>query len=267
MDSIIKAGIVAQKYIPDFISEKFTKNVCSLLGKTKRHADKLRFAKTYKINWKQARDCINVESLDTCVDKFKTLNDLFSRKILPELTKPVVTGPKDIVSPAQCYVRKVDATKTFSIKGADYTLSKLLQRKVVPEKSEIFIFRLAPEQYHRFHSPTSSTITKIKELGGSYKSVNPILLDTEPVLQENYRKIIDFENGLIMVAIGATCVGSVKLTVRKGTKVKHGTDMGFFEFGGSCIALIVPHELQSKNKTIYSNEKVFQPGSWVCTTK
>jgi len=190
---------------------------------------------------------------------------LFARKIDPELTEPEKTGEKDIVSPAQSYVRKVLASGKFKIKGANYTLKELLNTEKVPTKATIFVFRLAPDQYHRFHSPTDSVITSIREVHGVYKSVNPILLNSVPVLQQNYRKIVRFKNGIQMAIVGATCVGSVKLSVKVGDSVKHGTDMGTFEFGGSCIALVIPDRVQSFLKSITTNETLIQPGTWVCT--
>ena len=265
MEFIVDFGIKSQKYLPGFITEKFTKNICSTIGKSTRKIDKLRYAKTYKIDWKKARKCTNANSLEDCIDKFDTLNDFFARKITPDLTKPERTAINDIVSPAECYARIVNAKSTFDIKGAKYDIKKLLDRDIVPKKSTIYIFRLAPEQYHRFHSPTKSKIKNIKEVGGTYKSVNPILLDSEPVLQENYRKIIDFDNGITMVTVGATCVGSVILSVKKGDKVKHGDDIGYFEFGGSCIALIIPYVLKNKDKSITANEQLLTPGVWVCS--
>lgn len=264
METVVKASIMAQKYLPDFVSEKFTKRICTLMGKTRKHSDKLRFARTYKIKWKQAELCKNDGKLEDCVDKFPTLNDLFARKIRTALTKPERTGLKDIVSPAQCYARRIEAGEDFDIKGAKYTLQKLLRSSEVPLKSTLFIFRLAPEQYHRIHSPTLSIVKNIRSVGGTYKSVNPILLDSEPVLQENYRKIIDFKNGLIMVTVGATCVGSVKLTIKKDSAVKHGDDLGAFEFGGSCIVLIVPFDITSANN-LCKEERIIEPGSWVCS--
>jgi phosphatidylserine decarboxylase len=68
-----------------------------------------------------------------------------------------------------------------------------------------------------------------------------------------------------MVTVGATCVGSVILSVKKGDKVKHGDDIGYFEFGGSCIAVIIPIALKNKNKAITVNEQLLKPGVWVCT--
>jgi phosphatidylserine decarboxylase len=267
MEALVNIGIEAQKYLPGFVSEKFTKNICSLIGKSTRKADKLRYATTYKIDWKQARKCKGVDSLEMCIDKFKTVNDLFARKIDPSLTRPEKNGQYDIISPAESYVRVESADSEFNIKGAKYSVKKLLDREDVPQHSHIFIFRLAPDQYHRFHSPTTSKVVKIKEVGGAYRSVNPILLDTVSVLQENYRKIVDFENGIVLVAIGATCVGSVKLSIKTGSKVKHGDDIGYFEFGGSCIALVVPHKQIKKLKKINKNETFIDPGKWVCTFK
>ena len=265
MDKLINFGIRAQKYLPDEITGVFTKKICTRIGRSRKFSNKLRYAKTYKIRWEDSLKCKDSKSLEQCVRKFSTLDDLFAREIKPELTIPDSAEPTAIVSPAECYARKVAANRTFDIKGAKYSLKKLLNKEDVPAKSEIFIFRLAPEQYHRFHSPIKSQIVKISDVGGTYKSVNPILLDDVPVLQENYRKIIEFENGMYMVTVGATCVGSVNLLVKEGDKVKHGQDMGAFGFGGSCIALVVPYKIAKYNNNISANEKLFRPGEMVCT--
>ena len=68
-----------------------------------------------------------------------------------------------------------------------------------------------------------------------------------------------------MIAVGATCVGSVDLTVKPGSKVNHGDDIGSFGFGGSCIALVVPYAIADANKKLSSNEKLLRPGESVCT--
>ena len=141
--------------------------------------------------------------------------------------------------------RVASVNGSFDIKGAAYTLETLLRSKTVPENATVFVFRLAPEHYHRIHSPTTSKITQIKTVGGHYLSVNPIVLNRNPVLQENYRKILTFANGMIMIAVGATCVGSIDLSVKKGSSVRHGQDLGCFKFGGSCVVLIVPGSVTS----------------------
>jgi len=131
------------------------------------------------------------------------------------------------------------------------------------QEASVYIFRLAPEHYHRIHSPLKGTVQSVESVGGYYKSVNPILLDTIPVLQENYRKIITFTNGIVLVAIGATAVGSIKLSVHKDSKVVHGQDIGHFEFGGSCLALIIPMALSHPNRKFTVNEKGCAVGEYI----
>uniref|UniRef100_A0A6C0K598 Phosphatidylserine decarboxylase n=1 Tax=viral metagenome TaxID=1070528 RepID=A0A6C0K598_9ZZZZ len=244
MPSLLEIGIEAQRFLPGILTTWLTKGYCNEMGKSRRLEDKLKFAKEYKINWRQTRKYRKGDTLETCLAKFPTLNSFFAREIDDSLTKPSTTNPNAIVSPAYCYARRLqNATNgTFDIKGAPYTLETLVRRPI--QEAAVYIFRLAPHHYHRIHSPIQGTIKSIESVGGHYRSVNPILLDTIPVLQQNYRKIITFTNGIILVAIGATAVGSINLTVHRGFKVEHGQDIGDFQFGGSCLALIVPHPLR-----------------------
>jgi phosphatidylserine decarboxylase len=70
---------------------------------------------------------------------------------------------------------------------------------------------------------------------------------------------------MVFVAIGATAVGSIRLSVRKGDSVVHGQDMGDFEFGGSCLALILPAPIQfiKQNEKFSTSEKEFKVGDFV----
>lgn len=266
MDIITKIGIYSQKYLPDSLFTEFTKTICKLLGKTRSLQTKLNFAKKYNIEWKKCELYNDSDTLESFIKKFKTLNDLFQRKLKKIYTIPESTKLKDIISPTQSFVRCVSANKTFKIKKINYTLNKLLilEDNNIIEEATIFIFRLAPEHYHRIHSPTTSKIISIKNQAGTYKSVDPIILNSMPVLQENFRKIIKFKNGIYLVAIGATCVGSINLTVNKGDKVKHGQDIGAFAFGGSCVVLVIPHKIIKTYKSIISNEIYIEPGTLIC---
>lgn len=267
MDSASSVGIISQKFLPSQIYTYFTKNICSQMGKSRKLSDRLNFARTYKINWKQSTRCRNSSNLESCVKKFQNLDALFQRRIQKKFTQSQATKPTDIICPAECFARKVSANRNFKIKGVNYSLEKLLQLQLQEQKQQqatVYIFRLAPEHYHRIHAPTASKIVDIKEAGGNYHSVNPIMLHSSPVLQENYRKIITFENGLYLVAVGATCVGSVHLTVNVGTTVYHGQDMGTFGFGGSCLVLVVPLAYKTVNgfqSTVSAQEKHMMPGT------
>ena len=265
MPTLTEIGIHAQRFVNPIVADTITKVYCTRLGKSRKLSDKLKFAKDYKIDFRKTRKCSKNDTLETCLEKFPTLNDFFARELKPEFLKIDSRRKGSLISPAECMARKISAVKDgeFSIKGANYTMEKLLRTKQAPLEATIFIFRLAPEHYHRIHSPCASTIKNIRSVGGHYLSVNPILLNRNPILQENYRKIITFTNGMIMVAVGASCVGTVDLSVHRGDRVKKGQDLGCFKFGGSCIVLILPEPMRIEDCKLTTEERFIEVGSFV----
>lgn len=69
-----------------------------------------------------------------------------------------------------------EATRLW-IKGRDFTVSRLLG-DVYKDETEKYnggalcIFRLAPQDYHRFHSPVDGTIGRMTYISGEYYTVN-----------------------------------------------------------------------------------------------
>ncbi len=61
------------------------------------------------------------------------------------------------------------------------------------------------------------------------------------ILFENKRMITEIATDLgriLYVEIGATFVGSIHQTYTPNKRISKGDEKGYFEFGGSCIALI-----------------------------
>jgi len=69
-----------------------------------------------------------------------------------------------------------EATRVW-IKGREFTVARLLG-EVYAEHAEKYnggalcIFRLAPQDYHRFHSPVDGKIGKMTYISGEYYTVN-----------------------------------------------------------------------------------------------
>lgn len=69
-----------------------------------------------------------------------------------------------------------EATRLW-IKGRDFTVGRLLGDAYREETERyvggaLAIFRLAPQDYHRFHVPVDGVIGKMTDIAGEYYTVN-----------------------------------------------------------------------------------------------
>ena len=73
-----------------------------------------------------------------------------------------------------------DATK-YWIKGKEFTVGTLIDDpELAKGYSQIAIFRLAPQDYHRFHSPVNAIVGKKKDITGNLYTVNPMAVKEYP---------------------------------------------------------------------------------------
>ncbi|KAI0925468.1 hypothetical protein AcV5_008193 [Taiwanofungus camphoratus] len=188
---------------------------------------------------------LNVDEIQDPVDSFKTFNEFFYRKLKPS-ARPIEcpNDPYRLVSGADCRLMVFEtvheATRLW-IKGREFTVARLLGDRYRSEAERyaggaLCIFRLAPQDYHRFHSPVDGTLGPMTYISGEYYTVNPQAIRTAlDVYGENARKIVPIDSpqfGRVMVVcIGAMMVGSIKTTVRAGEQVKRGQEFGYFAFG------------------------------------
>lgn len=202
---------------------------------------------------------------------FQTFNDFFYRKLKPGARK--VDAPDEdrvVTSPADCRCTtftSVNEATEFWIKGRNFTIAKLFNGNYNGlENTDIYdpanccigIFRLAPQDYHRFHSPVSGTIGPIKYIDGEYYTVNPMAIRSAlDVYGENVRVIIPIKTKhfgtVVMVAVGAMMVGSTLLTVEEGQHVNRGDEVGYFKFGGSTVLVLFEKKRFQFDKDLVSN--------------
>lgn len=216
------------------------------------------FIKTYNINMK--------EVLIQKPSDYKTFNQFFSRKLKPGARK--IAAPNDnsvIVSAADCRLNvfaSFEIARQFWVKGRKFTLPELLGNAALAQRfgrtPSLAIFRLAPQDYHRFHSPVTATIESITTLPGDYYTVNPQAINQPfDVLTANRRDVCIMNAVLTnstsssaptktfpvaFVAIGALLVGSVGWSFKAGEQVKKGDDLGWFQYGGSTVVCVFPEE-------------------------
>lgn len=211
------------------------------------------------------------ECLVSDPSKYNTFNEFFYRKLRPGARPNESDDPRVVVSPADCRCttfNTVDRATELWIKGRNFTVAKLLNGNFSHEDSDIFrpekcslgIFRLAPQDYHRFHSPVDGTIKQIKYIEGEYYTVNPMAIRSDlDVFGENVRVVLDIETEhfgtVIMVAVGAMMVGSTILTVKEGDNIQRGDEVGYFKFGGSTVVLLFERRLFMFDSDIVENSE------------
>ncbi|KAL3422974.1 phosphatidylserine decarboxylase [Phlyctema vagabunda] len=186
------------------------------------------------------------------MEQFKNFNEFFYRALKPD-ARPCSApdNPRIIVSPADCrsvVFNKMDIAKSIWVKGREFSVERLLGN-AYPEDAKRYtngalgIFRLAPQDYHRFHIPVDGVMGEPKLIEGEYYTVNPMAIRSAlDVYGENVRVVIPIDSvahGRVMViCIGAMMVGSTVITRKTGENVKRAEELGYFKFGGSTILVL-----------------------------
>ncbi|KAL1217456.1 Phosphatidylserine decarboxylase proenzyme 2 [Cardamine amara subsp. amara] len=197
------------------------------------------------------KDQINMAEVKYPLQHFKTFNEFFIRELKPG-ARPIAYMNRDDVSvcAADCRLmafQLVEDSTRFWIKGRKFSIRGLLGKSVNPNDfldGSLVIFRLAPQDYHRFHVPVSGVIEKFVDLSGSLYTVNPIAVNSKycNVFTENKRTVAIISTAefgkVAFVAIGATMVGSINFVRKEGDHVKKGDQLGYFSFGGSTVICV-----------------------------
>lgn len=185
------------------------------------------------------------------LEHFKTFNEFFIRELKPGV-RPIASIECDDVAvcAADCRLmafRNVEDSLRFWVKGRKFSIQGLLGNEIPSSDfmdGSMVIFRLAPQDYHRFHVPVSGTVEKFVDIPGCLYTVNPIAVNSKycNVFTENKRAVSIIstkEFGKVaFVAIGATMVGSITFTKKQGDYVRKGDEFGYFSFGGSTVICV-----------------------------
>ncbi|KAI4764089.1 hypothetical protein E4T52_01065 [Aureobasidium sp. EXF-3400] len=196
---------------------------------------------------------------------FKSFNEFFYRKLKPD-ARPCSAAdrPEIVVSPADCRAvvfNQISEAQRVWVKGREFSVERLLGN-AYPEDAKRYaggslgIFRLAPQDYHRFHIPVDGTMLEPKLIEGEYYTVNPMAIRSAlDVYGENIRVVVPIDSpthGRVMViCVGAMMVGSTVITRKAGEKVSRAEELGYFKFGGSTLLLLF-----EPGKMVYDDDLV-----------
>ncbi|WP_053955309.1 phosphatidylserine decarboxylase [Inediibacterium massiliense] len=209
------------------------------LSSSKRKIHK--FAEDLKIDMKEAE----IEN----IEDYKNFNDFFARRLKKE-ARPIEKEESHLVSPADGRIlayENIDKNSIIQVKGFTYTLEELIGDEKLSKEYDggaCIVIRLCPADYHRFHFPDSGIPMETKKIKGMYYSVNPIALKkVASIYCQNKREITLFQSDhfkeVIMIEVGATCVGSIIQTYIPNKRIQKGEEKGYFKFGGSTVILFL----------------------------
>ncbi|KAL2342128.1 hypothetical protein Fmac_010068 [Flemingia macrophylla] len=224
-------------------------------------ADIAKFIESFK-------DQINLAEVKYPLEHFKTFNEFFVRELKPG-SRPIASAERDdiAVCAADCRLtafKSVDDSTRFWIKGRKFSVQGLLGKEMYSSAfvdGTMVIFRLAPQDYHRFHFPVSGIIEQSVDIPGCLYTVNPIAVNSKycNVFTENKRvvSLISTEDfgKVAFVAIGATMVGSITFTKKKGDYVKKGDEFGYFSFGGSTVICVFEKDSIAIDEDLLANSR------------
>ena len=189
--------------------------------------------------------------------EFESVQDFFIRQLKPGL-RPIDSS--HFVSPCDGVLGQcgpIQEGQLIQAKGKNYTLADLIGEEAPEWNQGCFTtIYLSPKEYHRFHSPCDTDVTRARYIPGYLWPVNAWAVNNiDSLFCVNERIVLWLGQEAILVAVGATCVGKVKLAfdkdlttnIRNSNAVlkyydpapvlKKGEELGYFEFGSTLVLL------------------------------
>jgi phosphatidylserine decarboxylase len=176
-------------------------------------------------------------------DSYGSFNDFFFRKLKPA-SRPIDPDDSSVVFPADgrhLGFSHASEIEGVFVKGQKFDLASMLGDRRLADQYEngsLVLSRLCPVDYHRFHFPAAGIPEETRVIDGPLFSVSPIALRQRlAYLWTNKRAITKLRTEpfgtVLLLEIGATCVGTIQQTFTPGKPVDKGAEKGYFAFGGS----------------------------------
>lgn len=204
---------------------------------------------------------IDLNEAEKSINEFTSFNDFFYRKLKPAARK-IEDG---FISPGDGRLlafENVADVNEFYVKGRKFTMNEFLSDAALAQKyqnASMFILRLAPNDYHRYHFPCNGIPSEMRKIKGRYFSVSPYALaqNFTQVFCENKREICTLQTkdkgDMLIIPVGATMVGSMVSTFNPNQKITKGDEMGYFAFGGSTIVVLIDKNYIKINQDLLKN--------------
>lgn len=185
-------------------------------------------------------------SLEGCTkQEFSSFNDFFTRRRLP---RPDTTAPGVLpaIADSKLTALPIGDDTVFTVKGVPYTPAELLADDALAARYTgglCLIFRLSPDDYHRYAYPDAGTQEAAVHIPGVLHSVNPIA-GSQCVYRRNSRCRTLLHTAhfgdVVEMEVGALLVGRIcNHTESAGASFEKLQEKGYFAYGGSTVILLL----------------------------
>ena len=216
------------------LCRKFVSNLYGAWQKSRLSRGKVeKFIKQYHID---VSDCTK--------QHFDNFNDFFTRQRKTYLDQ---TGDGELpaIADSKLLAMPIDENSRFEIKGVPYTVEELLENKELAKDylgGYCLIFRLAPDDYHRYVYPDAGRQEAAVHIKGVLHTVNPIAADWK-VYRRNSRCYQLLHTGrfgdVLQMEVGALLVGRICNHRETPAQIRKLEEKGYFAYGGSTVILLV----------------------------
>lgn len=197
---------------------------------------------------------------------FKTMREIFERKIRYWECRPMPKASRTVVSPADArvLVGSFHSSSSLFLKEKFFDYGELLGMNKHEwlsafQGGDFAVFRLTPEKYHYNHAPVSGKLMDIYEISGTYNSCNPTAVVAAVTPYSKNKRVVsildtDVPGGsgagiVAMIEIVALMVGDVvqcyseerydaPQPVRPGMFLRQGCPKSLYRPGSSTDVLI-----------------------------
>ncbi|KAF4554187.1 Phosphatidylserine decarboxylase-like protein 2 [Elsinoe fawcettii] len=265
---LLFTGSMQAKLLGTSIAKHLLEQETRSLGDSYDSPDSRRYIEPFVKQFKLEKTLLELAQPD--IRKYATFNDFFSRALRSD-ARPIDSNYQEDVllavadSRLTVYISISQAAHVW-IKGYGFTLAAMIvsePRAQAMGSACLAIHRLAPQNYHRWHSPIAGVIEEIIEIPGTYYTVDPQAIKQESTLDvfcQNRRSVTrikqdENKQDVIVVAIGAMLVGSIQLLPenRVGARVNRGQTLGKFQYGGSTVVVGFPQASVAFDEDLGSN--------------
>ena len=184
-------------------------------------------------------------SLEDCTaQEFSNFNAFFTRQ-RKDYVNQTAENELPAIADSKLTALPIDENRVFTVKGVPYTSAELLENETLAAEyagGTCLIFRLSPDDYHRYVYPDAGTQEKTVAIKGVLHSVNPIA-GSLGVYRRNARRytLLHTEHfgDVVQMEVGALLVGKIRNHNETAGSFAKLQEKGYFEYGGSTVILLL----------------------------